>query len=266
MSVDVASQLKAGARLTWSRGAYGEIARNLVEMSAHLVRAARVESSDRVLDVACGTGISSITARHAGAGVVGLDLTPSLLDEAREQAEAAGVRGIEWREGDAEALPFGDGEFDVVLSSFGHMFAPRPEAAIGEMLRVLRPGGRIAFTTWPPEHAIGGMFKAIARHVPPPTGVPSPLEWGMPDVVARRLGNRVEGLVFERGVIRYYALSPTHHWHIFSTWYGPTIRAIEAVGSEGTEALMRDYVAAVLPYWRDNAIHKDYLLTRAVRV
>ncbi|MGQ0534567.1 MAG: class I SAM-dependent methyltransferase, partial [Methanobacteriota archaeon] len=119
--------------------------------AARLVRFARVKSGQRVLDVGCGTGVVAITARRAGAKVVGLDLTPELLARAKEHSGVAGFEDITWREGDAEELPFSDGEFDVVLSQFGHMFAPRPEVAVKEMLRVLRPGGTLAFATWPPE-------------------------------------------------------------------------------------------------------------------
>lgn len=265
MTVDVTTEIKTKARAVWAKGAYGEIARSLVEMSAHLVRAAGVGAGDRVLDVATGTGITAITARRIGADVVALDLTPRLLDAALELAEAAGVEGIDWREGDAEALPFRDGEFDVVLSSFGHIFAPRPEVTIREMLRVLRPAGRIAFTTWPPEHATGAMFRVLGKYVPPQAGIPSPMEWGVPEVVRQRLGDTVEGLVFDRGVVRFYALSAAHFWHIFATFYGPAISAIEAVGADRVEALSRGAVDALLPFFRDNAMHMDYLLTRAVK-
>lgn len=266
MIVDVAAEIKTKARAVWAKGSYGEIARHLVEMSARLVRAARVGPGDRVLDVATGTGITAITARRTGADVVALDLTPRLLDAALELAAAAGVEGIDWREGDAEALPFRDGEFDVVLSSFGHMFAPRPDVTIREMLRVLRPEGRIAFATWPPEHATGAMFRVLGRYVPPPAGVPSPLEWGVPEVVRQRLGDAVEGLVFERGVVRFYALSAAHFWHTFASFYGPAVRALEVVGPEGAAALSTDIVSALLPYFRENAVHMDYLLARAVKV
>jgi SAM-dependent methyltransferase len=263
--MDPVADLKDKARITWAKGSYGEIARNLISMSAHLVASAGPIRGERVLDIASGTGITTITARLAGADVVGLDLTPELLAEAKRLEQAAGAEGIDWREGDAEALPFEDEAFDVVLSSFGHMFAPRPDVVSREMLRVLRPGGRIAFTTWPAEHATGVILKAVAVHVPPPAGIPSPLAWGDPQTVKERLGPGVKDIVFQRGVVRFYALGPAHVWTIFSTYYGPTIRAVEAVGPDKVAALRRDFITAIAPFVHDNVLHQDYLLTRAVK-
>ena len=128
-----------------------------------LVKFAAVDSGQRVLDVACGTGVVAVTAARRGAKVSGLDLTPVLIERARKNASIAGV-DIDFVEGDAEALPYPDASFDVVLSQFGHIFAPRPAGVVKEMLRVLKPGGRIAFSTWPPEHFTGRMFAFIARH------------------------------------------------------------------------------------------------------
>src|SRR5262245_17139977 len=142
--------------------------------AARLVRHARVAAGQRVLDVACGTGVVAITAARAGARVSALDLTPKLLERARENAGLAEV-DVDWSEGDAEHLPFDDALFDVVVSQFGHMFAPRPEVVIGQMLRVLKPGGTIAFSTWPPELFVGRTFALIARYAPPPpAGVAPP--------------------------------------------------------------------------------------------
>ncbi len=127
--------------------------------AARLVKRAGIRSGQRVLDVACGTGVVSVTAARLGARVTGLDLTPELLERARENERIAGVE-IDWHEGDVEKLPFGDAAFDFVLSEFGHIFAPRPEVALGEMLRVLKPGGTIAFSTWPPELFVGTDVRA----------------------------------------------------------------------------------------------------------
>ena len=131
-------------------------------VAAQLVKHARIEAGQRVLDVGCGTGVVAVTAARRGAKVTGLDLTPELLARARENAELAEV-DIDWHEGDVEQLPFADGTFDVVVSQFGHMFAPRPEVALAEMLRVLKPKGTIAFATWPPELFTGRMFAITAQ-------------------------------------------------------------------------------------------------------
>src|ERR1019366_6173807 len=155
---------------------------------------------DHVLDVACGTGVVAVTAARVRTKVKGLDLSPVLLDRARWNSTTAGVE-IEFVEGDVEALPYPDGNFDVVLSQFGHMFAPRPEVAVAEMLRVLKPGGRLAFSTWPPELFTGRMFALIAKYIPPPQGVPSPVQWGDVSIVRQRLGDSVKGLHLERGTM-----------------------------------------------------------------
>ena len=151
----------------WALGSYNEIALFLLSVSAHLVRLCNISSTDNVLDVACGIGNTAITAKRLkrGAKVTGVDFTPELLAQAKEEASIADAEDIEWKEGNVQDLPFEDETFDVVLSSFGHMFAPNPEIAIKEMLRVTkRDGGRIAFATWPPELANGRMFKAVSKY------------------------------------------------------------------------------------------------------
>src|SRR5215831_11429018 len=157
--------------------------------AAQLVKFAGPVAGKRVLDVGCGTGVVAITAARQGASVTGIDLTPTLLVRAKENARIANVE-VEWQEGDAEALTFGDGSFDIVLSQFGHMFAPRPEVALAEMLRVLKPGGTIAFATWPPELLIGSSFRLVASYMPspPPLGVSPPPLWGDVAIVRQRLG------------------------------------------------------------------------------
>ena len=137
-------------------------------VAAHLVRFAGIRVGESVLDGGTGTGVVAVTAARTGARVSALDLTPELLVEAQENGRLAGYPEIAWRQGDAEKLPYADASFDVVVSQFGHMFAPRPELAVAEMRRVLKPGGRVAFATWPPEHLVGRMFALIGRNSPPP--------------------------------------------------------------------------------------------------
>jgi len=159
--------------------------------AVRLVRHAGVRAGQRLLDVGCGTGVVAVTAARAGARVMGLDLTPELLERARENAQIAEV-DIQWHEGDVEQMPFEDAAFDVVVSQYGHMFAPRPDVALNEMLRVLKPGGTIAFSTWPPKLFIGRMFALISRFMPaPPPGVSPPPQWGDPHIIRERFGSRV---------------------------------------------------------------------------
>src|SRR5688572_18843391 len=162
---DPFSEFKAKQREAWAH--YIPLEAVAIAPAGRLVAFSGLRPGDKVLDVACGTGVVAITARRAGANVTGLDLTPKLLERAKENAAIAAITDIEWHEGDAEALPFKDGAFDVVLSQFGHIFAPRPDVTIREMLRVLKPGGRIAFATWPPEHAIGRLFALSGNYLPP---------------------------------------------------------------------------------------------------
>jgi SAM-dependent methyltransferase len=268
---DPVADLKQKAKTTWALGSYIDIATLLSPMSAHLVRAAGVSHGENVLDVACGTGITAITACRAEGKVIGLDITPELLERAKEEAAIAGLtQGIEWKEGDAEDLPFPDNSFDIVLSSLGHMFTPRPTVAAEELVRVTKEGGRIAFTTWPPESTVGRFFAAIGRHIPPPpNSPPSPMQWGIPEIVRERLGSNVNDLHFQRGAVYFPLLSPNHFWLLFSTKYGPMMRAIQALGGQGTtkvKELEHDFVRSITPYVHENLIRLDYLLTLALKM
>jgi SAM-dependent methyltransferase len=237
--------------------------------AARLVSHARIRSSDRVLDVACGTGVVAITAARRGARVTALDLTPELLEHARENATIANA-DVEWHEGDAEQLPFGDASFDVVVSQFGHIFAPRPEIAIGEMLRVLKPGGTIAFSTWPPELFMGRMFALRARYMPPPPpGVAPPPLWGDPNVIRERLGGAVKDILFDRGTMMVSALSPQHHRVVTQKTSGPMRKLVETLAASDPgrlAAFNAEYEALVSEYLSENVVRQDYLLTRATKI
>ena len=261
---------------TWALGSYNEIALFTLPVSAHLVRLCNISSTDSVLDVACGTGNTAITAKRlANAKVVGVDFTPELLAQAKDKASLAEVEDIEWKEGNVEDLPFEDESFDVVLSSFGHMFAPRPEVAMKEMLRVTKSGGggRIAFSTWPPELANGRLFAAIAKHVFYPSVdneplPPSPILWGIPEVIQKRLGNgKVKNIHFERGAINKPIVSPNHWWKMSSTTAGSLIHAIQILNEpQKIESLRNDVLEAITPYIKDNVLRLDYLVTVAIKV
>lgn len=163
MSNDPFAQLKAVQREGWSL--FAPLEAVTTAPAAQLVKHARIRAGQTVLDVGCGTGVAALTAARAGAKVRALDLSPALLEHGRKHAALAGVE-IEFTEGDAEALPYENSSFDVVISQFGHMFAPRPDVTIAEMLRVLKPGGTIAFSTWPPEHFVGQMFALVGGATP----------------------------------------------------------------------------------------------------
>jgi SAM-dependent methyltransferase len=267
MNTDPIAAFKTKQRETWTMGNFGDMAVFTTPVAGHLVRFARVNGDHAVLDVGTGTGVVAITARNIGAKVTGLDLTPALLAQARESAAVAGHDDIAWHEGDAEALPFPDASFDVVLSQFGHMFAPRPEVAVGEMLRVLKPGGTIAFATWPGEQLIGRMFSLNARYVPPPPDVPSPVQWGDVATVRQRLGDSVTRLHQERGIMGIPALSPRHLRLLLETKTGPFMRAAQALQQERArlEAWRNEIDEMVSEYLHDNVVRHEYLLTRAIK-
>lgn len=181
--------LKARSRQTWIDGDFGKIARSLEAAAEEFVGRRSVAPEMRVLDVACGSGNVAIPAARAGATVTGLDIAPNLLEQARQRAREEGL-DIAFEEGDAEDLPFADGVFDLVLSMFGAMFAPRPERAAAEILRVCRPRGKVAMANWTPTGFAGQMFRLVANHVPPPP-VPSPVLWGDEQVARERLSDGV---------------------------------------------------------------------------
>jgi len=237
--------------------------------AARLVKRAGVRSGQHVLDVACGTGVVSVTAARVGARVTGLDLTPELLERARENARIAGVE-IDWHEGDAEKLPFGDATFDVVLSEFGHIFAPRPEVALAEMLRVLKPGGTIAFSTWPPELFVGRMFALTASYLlPPPPGVAPPPLWGDPNIVRQRFGPAVKDILFDRATMLVPALSPSHQRTAAEKSSGAMFRLVAELRDSDParlEKFRREYDALAAEYFEDNLLRQDYLMTRATKI
>ena len=267
VAVDPLVQFKLVQKQGWAHFAPLEIF--TTPPAAELVRFAGVSAGQRLLDVACGTGVVAVTAARLGARVSGLDLTPELLVRARENSGIAGV-DIDWREGDAEALPYSDAEFEVVVSQFGHMFAPRPDVAIGEMLRVLRPGGTIAFSTWPPEHTIGKMFALTGRYLPPPPpGVSPPPQWGDVNIVRERLGARVKELQFDRGTMLAPALSLQHHRLQTEQSAGPMRKLVDMYSASDPAKLAefrREYEEIFAPFLRGNVMHQHFLMTRAIKV
>jgi ubiquinone/menaquinone biosynthesis C-methylase UbiE len=266
MTDDPFRDFKNQQRLRWA--SFAPFAMFTAAPAAHLVRFAGIRSGQAVLDVATGTGVVAITARLGGARVTALDLTPELLAQAKENAAIAGIEDIAWHEGDVEALPFPDGAFDVVVSQFGHIFAPRPEVALREMLRVLKPGGRIAFATWPPEQMVGRLFTLTSAYAPPPPDIAPPPLWGDPNVVRERLGRAVSDLFFERGVMRFTALSPAHYRVFLETTSGSYGKLVQDLESDPPKLarLRRELEALAAEYHVDNAVREEYLLSRATKI
>jgi SAM-dependent methyltransferase len=264
--VDAFDNFKAMQKQGWAYFAPLEMV--TTPTAAKLVKFAGVRAGQHVLDVGCGTGVAAITAARAGATVSAIDLTPELLERARANSKIAEVQ-VDWREGDAEQLPYGDGAFDVVLSQFGHMFAPRPSVALGEMLRVLKPGGTIAFSTWPPDLFTGRMFRLVGSYLPPPPpGVFPPPQWGDQNIVRERLGDAVKDIAFERGTMRVPALSLPHFRAHMERTAGPLVKLVETLSANDPAklaAFRREYDALAAEYFDDNTIKQEYLMTRATK-
>lgn len=261
---DAIAKFKDAARAGWESFTPTEMATGSV--APKLVRFAGITRGARVLDVGCGTGVVALTAARIGAHVTGSDLTPKLIERARENSKIMGV-DIAWDVADAEALPYKNAEFDVVVSQFGHMFAPRPDVCVREMLRVLKPGGTIAFSTWPPELLVGKMFALIGRYAPPPpAGASPPHQWGDPTIVQQRLGEAVTDLFFDRDVMYFQILSPQHQRLFLEANVGPVGKLVENLGRTDPAKLKTfraDLEQLMGLYFDDNRIKQDFLLTRA---
>lgn len=264
MTTDPYAGFKAAQREGWAL--FAPLETLTTPPAGLLVEFAGVAAGERVLDVACGTGVVAVTAARRGAHVKALDLSPVLLERGQHNATLAGV-SVEFTEGDVEALPYPDGHFDVVLSQFGHMFAPRPELAIAEMLRVLKPGGRIAFSTWPPEMFTGRMFLLINRYLSPPPGVPPTTDWGDAAIVRERLGSAVKDLTFLREIMSSPALSPAHYRTAFERTAAPVIKLVEMLKDDALKlaAFRAELEALIAPYLKHNVLRQDFLMSRAVK-
>ena len=260
---DPFSQFKAVQREGWSL--FAPLATFTTVPAAHLVKYADVRAGQRVLDVACGTGVVAVTAARRGAHVKGLDLSPALIDHARKNADVAGVT-VDFVDGDAEALPYDDASFDLVLSQFGHMFAPRPPVVVAEMLRVLKPGGRIAFSTWPPDQFIGLMFALVSKYMPPPPGVAPTPQWGEPAVVRERLGAAVIELTFDRDLMTINALSPRHYRLSVEATAGPVTKLVSSLPAADLARFRDELEALIALFFVDNVVRQHYLLSRATKV
>lgn len=252
----------------WATGDFHEIARQNVCMAEALCELADPRGGQRVLDVACGSGTAALVAARRYCEVTGIDYVPALIDRARRRAEVDGL-DAEFRVGDAQALPFADETFDVVLSVYGVQFAPDQEAAARELLRVCRPGGTIGLATPIPEGWSGDFFAVNARYMPPPPGLQSPLRWGTDAGLDELLGGGTRSIRSEKRTALQYYRSIDHAVDVFLTYFGPAIRASAASGEESRQNYRREIESVFRCYARatDGAavIENRYLSTLAIR-
>jgi ubiquinone/menaquinone biosynthesis C-methylase UbiE len=236
--------LKARQQAAWSSGDYALIGTTLQIVGEELCEALDVRAGQIVLDVAAGNGNASLAAARRWCDVIAVDYVPELLERARQRADADRL-AIEFREADAEALPFADGTFDTVVSTFGVMFTPDQERAAAELVRVCKPGGRIGLANWTPEGFIGELFKTIGRHVPPPQGVRSPALWGTRARIAELFEPHAASIrVAQRNFVFRYR-SPEHWLDVFRSYYGPVLKTFAALEPAAQAALQRDLLALV---------------------
>jgi ubiquinone/menaquinone biosynthesis C-methylase UbiE len=242
-SIPALTAIKAKQKATWESGDFGQIARGIEDAAEEFMARQGLQPGQRVLDVACGTGNLAVVAAKNGCNTSGIDIAPNSLAQARARAAEAGLP-INFQEADAEALPFPDNSFDLVVSMFGVMFAPQPALATAEMLRVTKPGGHIALANWTLEGFIGEMFRVFKAHVPPPpAGLASPMEWGNDQVVKQRLATAFKEVrLTRRMAVLKYPFPPSETVEFFRKYYGPTLRAFESLPESGQAALRKDLV------------------------
>jgi ubiquinone/menaquinone biosynthesis C-methylase UbiE len=235
--------LKGKLRGMWIAGDFGEIAKAIADGADEFVGRLELGPGMKVLDIACGTGNTAIPAAKTGADVTGVDIAPNLIEQAQARAAAEGV-DAKFEVGDAEAMEYEDGSFDYVITMFGAMFAPRPDVTASELKRVCKSGGLIAMANWTPEAFTGQMFKAGAKHVPPPPGMPSPVLWGSEDTARERLSEGVSDLqMTRRKIVFTYPFGPAEVVEHFRKYFGPTQKQFEMLDEAGQAALRADLVA-----------------------
>lgn len=236
--------LKARQHGAWSSGDYAVVGTTLQIVGETLGEALDLRAGQKVLDVAAGNGNVSLAAARRWCDVIATDYVPTLLDRARERARAERL-DIEFREADAEALPFPDASFDVVVSTFGVMFTPDQERAAAELVRVCRPGGKIGLANWTPDGFIGQLFRTIGRHLPPPPGVRSPALWGTRPRLEELFGAHASSIEAAPRHFVFRYRSPAHWLEIFQSYYGPVLKAFAALPPQAQEALEQDLLGLI---------------------
>ena len=234
--------VKQRQQATWASGDYAEIGVRLQIVGESLAEAADLRAGERVLDVAAGNGNATLAAARRFAEVTSTDYVPALLEKGRRRVRADGL-DAQFQVADAEDLPFADGSFDLVLSTFGAMFTPDHGRAAGEMLRVLRDGGRIGLANWTPDGFIGRLFKLIGAYVPPAAGMKSPALWGTEPHIVGLFGSQAAQIRCVRKDFNFRYRSPAHWLQVFRDYYGPIHKAFAALDPSGREALARDITA-----------------------
>ena len=245
----------------WSSGDYGVVGTTLQIVGENLCEALDLRAGQKVLDVAAGNGNVALAAARRWCDVTATDYVGALLEHARKRAVADGLP-MQFREADAEALPFGDGSFDVVVSTFGVMFTPHQDKAAAELVRVCRRGGRIGLANWTPDGFIGQLFQTIGKHVRPPAGVRSPASWGTRARLEEMFESNGEIRAETRRFVFRYR-SPQHWLHTFRTYYGPVLKAYGALDANGQSALTSDLLALIARFNRSldetMVVPSDYL-------
>ncbi|RZI96902.1 MAG: class I SAM-dependent methyltransferase [Variovorax sp.] len=231
--------IKARQQTAWASGDYAVIGTTLQLVGEQLAESCDLRCDERVLDVAAGNGNATLAAARRGCVVTSTDYVEALLERGAERAHAERL-AVKFQAADAEALPFGDGSFDAVLSTFGVMFAPDQAKAALEMARVCRAGGRIGLANWTPQGFIGQLFKVLGSHVPPPAGVQPPSRWGVEEHLRTLFGDRAAAIAVTPRIFNFRYRSAAHFIEVFRTWYGPVHKAFASLPAEGAAALERD--------------------------
>ena len=241
---DLAS-LKIRQQAAWSSGNYAVVGTTLQIVGEQLCETLDLRAGSKVLDVAAGNGMASLAAARRWCDVTSTDYVPALLECGRARASADGLP-IEFIEADAEYLPFGDSEFDVVVSTFGVMFTPNQEKAASELLRVCKPGGRIGLANWTPEGFIGQVFKTLGKYLPPPSGAKSPALWGTRAAIEEMFGAQSRSIKAEPRLFNFRYRSPEHFLDVFRTFYGPVLKAFAALDTTSQQNLRNDLHALIV--------------------
>jgi ubiquinone/menaquinone biosynthesis C-methylase UbiE len=231
--------LKGRQQAAWGSGDYAVIGTTLQIVGEQLAEACDLRTDERVLDVAAGNGNATLAAARRGGLVTSTDYVGSLLERGAERARAEGLQ-VAFKVADAEALPFDDASFDVVLSTFGVMFSPDQARAAAELARVCRRGGRIGMANWTPDGFIGQVFKTLGRHLPPPAGVQPPSRWGVEANLHALFGRSAAAISVTPRIFNFRYRSAAHFIDVFRTWYGPVHKAFAALPADGAAALERD--------------------------